>query len=85
MAKSAAKQPIIEPWDRYNQELVNHAHPPDWRNPDPASRYNLVVIGVCTAGLVCAAGAAGRSLQPHPAHPPGQIRFFLADGLEATK
>jgi hypothetical protein len=37
MAKIAAKPPIIESWDRYNQELVNHVHPPDWRNPDPAS------------------------------------------------
>jgi pyruvate/2-oxoglutarate dehydrogenase complex dihydrolipoamide dehydrogenase (E3) component len=28
-------------------------------NPTPASRYNLVVLGAGTAGLVCAAGAAG--------------------------
>ena len=33
--------------------------PPDHRNPQPASRYNLVVIGAGTAGLVTAAGAAG--------------------------
>ena len=26
-------------------------HPADWRNPDPAPRYNLVVIGAGTAGL----------------------------------
>jgi pyruvate/2-oxoglutarate dehydrogenase complex dihydrolipoamide dehydrogenase (E3) component len=51
--------PIIQPWDRYNQELVSHVHPADWRNPEPAARYNLVVIGAGTAGLVCAAGAAG--------------------------
>src|SRR5205807_10561931 len=30
-----------------------------WVNPDPAPRYNLVVIGAGTAGLVTAAGAAG--------------------------
>jgi mercury(II) reductase len=38
--------------------LVSHLHPPDWINPKPASRYNLVVIGAGTAGLVTAAGAA---------------------------
>jgi pyruvate/2-oxoglutarate dehydrogenase complex dihydrolipoamide dehydrogenase (E3) component len=31
----------------------------EWQNPTPAKRYNLVVIGAGTAGLVCAAGAAG--------------------------
>src|SRR5262249_35987709 len=31
----------------------------DWVNPDPAPRYNLVVIGAGTAGLVTAIGAAG--------------------------
>jgi pyruvate/2-oxoglutarate dehydrogenase complex dihydrolipoamide dehydrogenase (E3) component len=33
--------------------------PEDWTNPEPAGRYNLVVIGAGTAGLVTAAGAAG--------------------------
>ncbi len=32
--------------------------PADWRNPRPADRYHLVVIGAGTAGLVAAAGAA---------------------------
>lgn len=31
----------------------------DWKNPKPAPRYNLVVIGAGTAGLVTAVGAAG--------------------------
>jgi pyruvate/2-oxoglutarate dehydrogenase complex dihydrolipoamide dehydrogenase (E3) component len=47
------------PWDEHNQALVANAHPPDWSNPEPASRYNLVVVGAGTAGLVTAAGAAG--------------------------
>ncbi|MFO7962772.1 MAG: mercuric reductase [Desulfobacterales bacterium] len=50
---------IISPWDAHNRQLVSHVHPPDWKNPKPASRYNLVVIGAGTAGLVCASGAAG--------------------------
>ena len=50
---------IVEPPDQYNQELVGHVHPNDWKNPTPEGRYNLVVIGAGTAGLVTAAGAAG--------------------------
>ena len=49
----------MEPMDEHNQALVNHVHPPAWENPTPAARYNLVVIGAGTAGLVTAAGAAG--------------------------
>ena len=52
------KKNFLSPWDAHNQELVSHVHPSDWQNPKPASRYNLVVIGAGTAGLVCAAGAA---------------------------
>jgi len=48
-----------EPWDKFNQQLVANVHPLDWKNPTPAARYNLVVIGAGTAGLVTAAGAAG--------------------------
>src|SRR3982074_898792 len=54
-----AKPVILEPWDAHNEELVANVHPPDWVNPTPAPRYNLVVIGAGTAGLVTAAGGAG--------------------------
>ena len=40
-------------------ELIANVHPPNWRNPTPPGRYNLVVLGAGTAGLVAAAGAAG--------------------------
>src|SRR5579859_4203466 len=50
---------LVAPWDAYNQTLVAEVHPLDWTNPKPAARYNLVVIGAGTAGLVTAAGAAG--------------------------
>ncbi len=47
------------PNDEYNQELQANVNPPNWKNPTPSGRYNLVVIGAGTAGLVAAAGAAG--------------------------
>jgi len=49
----------LTPWDEHNRALVANVHPADWTNPRPARRYNLVVIGAGTAGLVAAAGAAG--------------------------
>jgi pyruvate/2-oxoglutarate dehydrogenase complex dihydrolipoamide dehydrogenase (E3) component len=51
--------PPLHPWDVHNRALYGNVHPPDWVNPEPAPRYNLVVIGGGTAGLVTAAGAAG--------------------------
>lgn len=45
--------------DTHDRALVDHVRPPAWVNPAPANRYNLVVIGGGTAGLVSAAGAAG--------------------------
>src|SRR5207248_4682018 len=54
-----AEAPQVLPDDAYNRELVGRVHPPDWVNPAPAGRYNLVVLGAGTAGLVSAAGAAG--------------------------
>src|ERR1043165_1475347 len=50
---------LVKPADVQNGRLVSYVHPPDWQNPTPAPRYNLVVIGAGTAGLVTAAGAAG--------------------------
>jgi pyruvate/2-oxoglutarate dehydrogenase complex dihydrolipoamide dehydrogenase (E3) component len=49
----------ISPDTPENRELADNVHPADWVNPVPAGRYNLVVIGAGTAGLICAAGAAG--------------------------
>src|SRR5438874_8589237 len=51
--------PTLVPADEHNRTLLQNVHPPEWRNPEPAPRYNLVVIGAGTAGLVTAAGAAG--------------------------
>ncbi len=45
-----------DPADARLQEAV---HPAGWANPEPRGRYDLVVVGGGTAGLVSAIGAAG--------------------------
>lgn len=49
----------VPPDDEHNRELLSHVHPEHWVNPRVSGRYNLVVIGGGTAGLVSAMGAAG--------------------------
>lgn len=51
--------PVLMPDTPDNRILSENVHPSGWINPEPAERYNLVVIGAGTAGLICAAGAAG--------------------------
>ncbi len=46
------------PVGRHDADLLRSVRPQDWRNPAPADRYNLVVIGAGPAGLVAARGAA---------------------------
>jgi len=58
MTQEPSNSPVL-PWDSHNQRLHSNVHPADWRNPTPVPRYNLVVIGGGTAGLVSAVGAAG--------------------------
>ena len=45
--------------DPHDAALLAAVHPPDWQNPAPAARYDLVVLGAGTGGLVSAAVAAG--------------------------
>ena len=49
----------MAPDGRIQPHLVANVHPPSWQNPTPTGRYNLVVIGGGSAGLVAAVGAAG--------------------------
>jgi len=49
----------LAPADEHNRRLAANVHPDGWVNPPPAPRYNMVVVGAGTAGLVIAAGAAG--------------------------
>ncbi len=62
MNESSTESPLsslFQPDTPDNRELRSHVAPPDWRNPESAGRYNLVVIGAGSGGLVTAAGAAG--------------------------
>ena len=52
-------QHLILPDDEHNRNLVANVHPSNWVNPEPVDRYNIVVIGAGTAGLVTAVVAAG--------------------------
>ena len=52
-----SQSPVL-PDDDYNQELIANVHPADWVNPKPTGRYNIVVIGAGTAGLITAGIAA---------------------------
>jgi len=51
--------PSVVPGDRHDATLLAHVAPADWKNPEPAGRYNLVVLGAGSAGLITAAVAAG--------------------------
>ena len=51
-------RPLLIADDRHDRRLVELTHPAGWANPTPISRYNLVVLGGGTAGLVAAMGAA---------------------------
>jgi len=55
---TAQAQSLVLPHDEYNRQLVANVHPADWVNPEPAGRYNIVVIGAGTAGLITAVVAA---------------------------
>lgn len=49
----------MRPDNPHDARLLSTLSPPDWVNPSPAERYNLVVIGGGPAGLIAAFGAAG--------------------------
>ena len=53
------EEALVLPDDEHNRALLAAVHPRGRTNPTPSGRYNLVVVGAGTAGLVSAAGAAG--------------------------
>lgn len=59
MTKIRNREPEGLPRDDWNSRLIENVHPASWSNPEPASKYNLVVIGGGSAGLITAAAASG--------------------------
>lgn len=57
--KPASYKEMTIAGDAHDKVLVDNCHPLSWVNPTPAPKYNIVVIGGGTAGLVSAAGSAG--------------------------
>ena len=51
-------EPLVLPDDESNRLLVDNVHPSQWINPEPQGRYNIVVLGAGTAGLITAVVAA---------------------------
>ncbi|MBY0401285.1 mercuric reductase [Myxococcota bacterium] len=43
-----------EPIDAADAEWIRNVRPADWRNPEPRGRYDLVVLGAGTGGLITA-------------------------------
>ena len=49
---------MTTPHDEAEHARLNHLHPPNYCNPTPAARYDLVILGGGTTGLVAAHAAA---------------------------
>lgn len=50
----------VWPLDEHNTKLLDHVHPPAWKDPDNgAPTYDMICIGAGVGGLVSAASAAG--------------------------
>ncbi len=56
---AATMREMVLPDDLHDRALLAHVHPPNWVNPTPSGKYNLVVLGAGTAGLVSAGGTGG--------------------------
>jgi pyruvate/2-oxoglutarate dehydrogenase complex dihydrolipoamide dehydrogenase (E3) component len=58
LSMSQREESLVLPDDEHNRTLVGNVHPANWVNPEPSGRYNIVVIGAGTAGLITAVIAA---------------------------
>jgi pyruvate/2-oxoglutarate dehydrogenase complex dihydrolipoamide dehydrogenase (E3) component len=49
---------VLSPENPYDQQVIANCHPPDYVNPTPGGKYNLIAIGAGAAGLVSSGGAS---------------------------
>jgi pyruvate/2-oxoglutarate dehydrogenase complex dihydrolipoamide dehydrogenase (E3) component len=61
MIKTAASliEHILSPENVYDRQVIANCHPPNYINPTPSGKYNLIAIGAGAAGLVSSGGAGG--------------------------
>jgi len=57
-AMANSESDMLSPFDEHNRVLAENVRPSNWVNPEPTGRYNIVVIGAGTAGLITAVIAA---------------------------
>jgi pyruvate/2-oxoglutarate dehydrogenase complex dihydrolipoamide dehydrogenase (E3) component len=60
MPEASRRPASAAPRDAAERARLANVHPSEWRNPAPAARYDLVVVGGGTAGLVAAHAAVAR-------------------------
>jgi pyruvate/2-oxoglutarate dehydrogenase complex dihydrolipoamide dehydrogenase (E3) component len=61
---SSALEYVLSPDDPNDRQVIANCHPPNYVNPRPSGKYNLIAIGAGAAGLVSSGGAGilgGRS------------------------
>ena len=54
---TSAIEEILSPEDPDDRRLIANCHPPNYLNPQPSGKYNLIAIGGGVAGLVSSGGA----------------------------
>ncbi|MCI0663546.1 MAG: mercuric reductase [Acidobacteria bacterium] len=54
---TSAIEDVLSPKDPDDRRVIANCHPPNYVNPRPSGKYNLIAIGAGTAGLVSSGGA----------------------------
>ncbi len=57
--QTTAIEHILSPDNEHDRQVIANCHPPNYVNPTPTGKYNLIAIGAGAAGLVSSGGAGG--------------------------